>query len=381
VREKGARRVTDTAVLEHDYANFRRAANQAPPADWADRVPALSRAELVWTAAAGAPQFFADTSTWQPYYDDSYPYLINSFRGDSGSSTDAKAVGNWAWSKHAIARGALRICIIYAVYIPGNNTEILSRLKAFLGQTCPTRVCFRVDVESGQGFAGPGNHSSGANQLASMFANYAGSWDRVEAYANASDYRGGWPQCDPRLKKCLAAYNADPLPAGYYSKQYYGALPYPSPTGYPRTVQPFGSFVDMNAVTRNINQIEQDYGVIDMPTPEEYAAAVWAKGVKNDATGVVQSAGDRLIGAQSQNDLDAAVKAVAAQARANGAGISTLQTTVSSLHLTLSPADVTAIAAAVIAGMPGGGAPPTLDEITQSFTNVVNQTRLTIPTE
>ncbi len=54
------------------------------------------------------------------------------------------------------------------------------------------------------------------------------------------------------------------------------------------------------------------------------ADAVWARGVKNDASGLIMSAGDRLVGAQSQDDLDKAVAAVLAQAKANVAGISGL---------------------------------------------------------
>jgi hypothetical protein len=46
------------------------------------------------------------------------------------------------------------------------------------------------------------------------------------------------------------------------------------------------------------------------------ASAVWAKGVKNDATGIVQPAGARLVGAQAQTalnaDVDAAKAAIAA---------------------------------------------------------------------
>ena len=164
-----------TAAPEVDYANFTRAANQPRPADWVE-APQLARAELVWNASPGAPQFFADTSHYQVYYDDTYPYLVNSFRGDSGYSTDRKAAGNWAWTRRAIGSGAIRLCIIYVVYIPGNNAEILARMKSWLGATCPDRVAFRVDVESGAGFAGGGNHSAGANQLAGMLASYAGDW-------------------------------------------------------------------------------------------------------------------------------------------------------------------------------------------------------------
>jgi hypothetical protein len=65
------------------------------------------------------------------------------------------------------------------------------------------------------------------------------------------------------MKKRLAYYSSNPTPTGYYSRQYYGALPYPSPAGYPRSCAPFGSYVDMNATPRTISQIEADYGIGD----------------------------------------------------------------------------------------------------------------------
>jgi hypothetical protein len=91
----------------------------------------------------------------------------------------------------------------------------------------------------------------------------------------------------------------------------------------------------------------------DMPTANEIAAAVWARGVKNDATGVVQSAADRLVGAQA-NSSDARDQAAAAlrQARANGVSIAQIITTLGNLQLTLSPDDITAIAHAILAALP-----------------------------
>jgi hypothetical protein len=195
---------------EPDYA--RRAGVAERPAIWVDDLTDTEHVAVALTAhplfaAAANRVFFADTSTYQPFYDSTYPHPVASFRADTG-----------------------------------------------------------YRVESGPGFAGPGNHSTGANQLAGMLADYAGSWARVEAYANRSDYQSGWPQIDGRLKKCTASYSTnDPSP---YSWQYYGALPYPSPVGYPRSCPPFGSYVDMNVINRGIDQIERDYGVQATPAPE-----------------------------------------------------------------------------------------------------------------
>ncbi len=69
-----------------------------------------------------------------------------------------------------------------------------------------------------------------------------------------------------------------------------------------------------------------DMPFTDWPQADQdaLADAVWARGVKNSASGLIQPAGVRLVGAQSQDDLDKAVAAVLAQAKANGAGISGL---------------------------------------------------------
>lgn len=253
--------------FESDYS--RRAGVTERPTIWVDDLTDTERATVALTAhplfaSAANRMFFADSSSYQPYYDSTYPHPVASFRADTGYRTDSKAAGNWQAVSALVESGKVRVVIVYVVYIPGNNPDILARVRALFGAQCPDRLCFRVDVESGPGFAGPGNHSTGANQLAGMLADYAGSWLRVEAYANASDYRTGWPQADARLKKCTAAYSTtDPSP---YSWQYYGALPYPSPVGYPRSCPPFGSYVDMNVINASIDQIERDYGVA-APTP------------------------------------------------------------------------------------------------------------------
>jgi hypothetical protein len=254
---------------EPDYA--RRAGVAERPAIWVDDLTDTEHVAVALTAhplfaAAANRVFFADTSTYQPFYDSTYPHPVASFRADTGYRADSKAAGNWQVISRLIESGKVRVVIAYVVYIPGNNQGILTRVRELFGQSCPDRLCFRVDVESGPGFAGPGNHSTGANQLAGMLADYAGSWARVEAYANRSDYQSGWPQIDGRLKKCTASYSTnDPSP---YSWQYYGALPYPSPVGYPRSCPPFGSYVDMNVINRGIDQIERDYGVQATPAPE-----------------------------------------------------------------------------------------------------------------
>jgi len=84
------------------------------------------------------------------------------------------------------------------------------------------------------------------------------------------------------------------------------------------------------------------------------AEAVWARGVKNPDSGLVQAAGVRLVGAQAQTDLDKAVAAVLAQAKANGTGISGLATGLAGAVADLQTA-LAAVQAAIDALEPGGG--------------------------
>jgi len=109
----------------------------------------------------------------------------------------------------------------------------------------------------------------------------------------------------------------------------------------------------------------QTLGGDDMPlTTDEInsiAEAVWATGVKNPDSGLVQSAAVRLVGAQAQNDLDKAVAAVLAQAQANGTGISGLATGLAGAVADLQTA-LAAVQAAIDALEPGtgGGGPLTV---------------------
>jgi hypothetical protein len=102
----------------------------------------------------------------------------------------------------------------------------------------------------------------------------------------------------------------------------------------------------------------QTLGGDDMPlTTDEIASiaeAVWATGVKNPDSGLVQSAAVRLVGAQAQNDLDKAVAAVLAQAKANGTGISGLATGLAGAVADLQTA-LAAVQAAIDALEPGTG--------------------------
>lgn len=105
----------------------------------------------------------------------------------------------------------------------------------------------------------------------------------------------------------------------------------------------------------------QTLGGVDMPftdwpqaDQDALADAVWKRGVKNPVSGLVQPASTRLVGAQSQDDLDKAVAAVLAQAKANGTGISGLATGLAGAVADLQTA-LAAVQAAIDTLEPGTG--------------------------
>lgn len=252
-----------------------RAANQPKPDNWVEpenpHVHSLSVANFLATSGAC---YYSDTSEYQPLYNSKYPYPMAAFRFYSGYRLDNHVVGNWNYHKAAIKSGRTRVAMAYAVFIPGQLNSMMVSLKQVFGATPPTdRLALMLDMESGAGFAGPGNHSAEANDWAAHMASYLGTWHRVIPYANQPDYNGCWPQLDARLKdrRCVARYD-DSAPSGAWAWQYYGALPFSTPAGAPRGVTPFGAYCDMNVIYKNITEIEADLGikapVIHPPAPK-----------------------------------------------------------------------------------------------------------------
>lgn len=255
-----------------------RAANREEPYLIGDDIVISHDLRLGRDFAASGLCFFSDVSKYQSKpYDATYPYPVASFRFHSGTALDVLASANWSYLRGAITAGHIRVAVAYVVFIPGQLATVMAGIHALFGATCPTnRLALMIDMESGAGFAGPGNHSAEANQWAQAFATYTGtgsSWARVIGYANAGDWASNWPQRDARLKRITAAYNAkDPSPWGW---QYAGGNPaYPVPPGYPRTAAPWSStYIDMNVVNYTIDELEQQLeitapvtkGADDMP--------------------------------------------------------------------------------------------------------------------
>lgn len=361
-----------------DYGQ--RAGARERPSIWVEPDPAVmlahTRDEGMLYAAVGQT-FWADISTYQVVVDDSYPYPVLGFRADSGSSIDSHAAANWAYCE--AHPDHIQVAIPYVVFKPGQSSAILQRMKNQFGAQCPPNIVPEIDMESGAQFAGPGDHSSEANDLAAAFAAWSGNRSREQGYANSPDWSGNWPSPQPWMKKRLAKFSSSPLPTGYYSVQYYGALPYPSPAGYPRSCQPFGAYVDMNMTPRTINQIVADYAigdpvaVLDSDDYTNIAAAVWHQKMQGQLT------------AQYQADvLLTDIRAIVAAARDSSASASNHAISVDSKADQIQQAvgalpTPDQIADAVIAKLPtGGGAPgaPTLAQITDAFTAVINDTKL-----
>lgn len=259
-----------------DYGQ--RAGARERPAIWVEPDPRLqilhTREEGSLYAAVGQT-LGADISEFQVVVNGSYPYPVLGFRADNGNRTDSHAASNWAYCESH--PDDIRVAIPYVVFKPGQRTAIMRRLKNLFGAHCPEQLVPEIDMESGADFAGPGNHSAEANALATDLAAWTGSQRRVQGYANSPDWQGSWPSRPSWMKRRLAWYSSSayPPPAGFYSVQYYGALPYPSPPGLPRSCAPFGSYVDMNATPRTINQILADYGIGDTDMPLDPTDHAW----------------------------------------------------------------------------------------------------------
>jgi hypothetical protein len=343
-----------------DYSQ--RAAFRPRPPGWREPDPltlfAHTPDEGMLYSAAGQT-FWADISVFQPVVDGTYPYPMLGFRADSGTSTDGHATANWAYAD--IHPDRIRVALPYVVFQPGQSGAIFTRLRNLFGSDCPPRVVPEIDMESGSGFAGPGDHSVEANDFLDTLAGWSGGRAKTEGYGNGPDWAGSWPGAPSWVKKRLAWYSVDPTPAGYYARQYYGALPYASPAGYPRACAPFGSYVDMNVTPRTITQIEADYGIGDAVATVEGFNPAASTQLTQIVTNVIQAqlgaaARDNAntalnggVSARLKLDRNAALKALPTDADlANLAG-----------QITALAQQVTAVRNAVAAISPATGGPVT----------------------
>lgn len=236
-----------------------RAACRPRPEAWREPQELIDHAFAAMMATV-SHTFYADIAEFQNYIDLSYPYPIVAIRLDNGNRIDYHAGVNW---KRALANPKIQVIIAYVVYLPGQRSSIMGRVRKFFGGK-PPKLVLMVDMESGQGFAGPGNHSSEANGLASDFANFLGTTKRVIGYANGGDWSNNWPSRPAWLKRITANYSTHN--PGTWGWQYYGGLNYATEPGFPRSCPPFGGWVDMNVIGETISQILIDCGLVT-PAP------------------------------------------------------------------------------------------------------------------
>lgn len=228
--------------------------------------------------------FYADISEFQRTVDNTYPHPVLAARVDTGFRLDNHIAANWA---HANASTQIQVFIGYVVFIPGQRAQILHRVKSVFGPTAPPKLVLMIDMESGQGFAGRGDHSTEANGLAQDFATYLGSTDRVVGYANHYDFQECWPTRPAWLKLVTASYG-DQNP-GTFAWQYYGGVPNPRPYGYPGSCPPFGTDVDLNAIQAPIADVVTSLGLEEDPlagyTLNQISEAIWHAQITNPLTG------------------------------------------------------------------------------------------------
>ncbi|HEX8093975.1 hypothetical protein [Jatrophihabitans sp.] len=206
-----------------------------------------------------------DVSEYQPHYSSAYPRDAVSFRVDNGWRLDYKAITNWARIQPDLDSGRLAFALAYVVLIPGQEAAIVARIKTVLGPVPNVRLAFMVDVESGPYFAGPGDHSGSANELAGILATYARSSERVAGYANSGDWANCWPRPPAWLKRFTAEYSSSN--PGSWGWQYTdGTDTWPVPAGWPRDTAPFGR-CDHNVINRTLAQAVADLGVAPPKPP------------------------------------------------------------------------------------------------------------------
>lgn len=250
--------------MADDIEQYRtRAANQPRPANWVEPRALSHTHDQATELSATSHNFFADWSEFQPVVTTAYPYPVASFRLDTGYRLDNNVRGNWSVLTAGLNAGRQRIVMGYFVFVAGQSAGIQARIRNLFGSQAPTdRFVIMNDMESGAGFAGPGNHSAEANDFAEWAAEWTGSRARTYGYANGGDWASCWPSPPAWMKRHIASYGTqDPSPYGW---QYAGGNPAnPSPAGFPRACAPFGSYIDMNVINKPIDQIEADFGVGD----------------------------------------------------------------------------------------------------------------------
>lgn len=187
---------------------------------------------------------FCDVSEFQRVVDDSYPYQVLSIRVCDGTHQDANFAANYAWMVNALNSGKLKFGIVYTYVRPAawasNASTAMSMIDANGG--LHPRVALMLDVESG---GNPGGDQSGPiNNIYNLFAEYAGSPQRIIGYGNVSDLNTCWPNKPAGIRLIVASYGANPDYPGKVAHQYTDGSGFGG--GLPEGASPFGN-CDMNS--------------------------------------------------------------------------------------------------------------------------------------
>jgi hypothetical protein len=286
---------------------YSRAVNQVKPPGYAE-LPDEHDHETFAAAfprTASANTFLNDVSEFQPPVDSRYPYAAIDCRAHSGWRLDNNAVPNRNFL-YGPKNDHIRLKMWYGVAIENQLAVFKRDLINLLGKECPPFTVFMVDMESGTGFAGPGNHSAMGNAYLEFLAEYSGSTRRVFPYANYPDFINCWPGLLnwARSRRWLAAYTSTEPSFAHYGWQYGGGNPnWGSPAGYPRKNANFGSYVDYNVIHHTIDWLLQDMGFVKQDGP--VVAKDWWDTVNEDqALAVMKKA---LASAEGQAAIKKAV--------------------------------------------------------------------------
>lgn len=210
--------------------------------------------------------FFTDIAEFQTPYNASYPYPIASARLGDGTRTDNRWQANNDYLRGAVTAGRMVCWQAYYVYRPIDVGTAFDFIRSTVGAPDP-RMAFEIDVESWGGQIG-GNHSASLNDLLTRLRGWLGP-KRVVAYGNSFDLASIWPQRPADLPIRLASYGPR-IVTGYpnlIAQQYYGATNDGSPAGFPRSVAPFGGYVDLNYTPLSAVQYATRLGLITPAAP------------------------------------------------------------------------------------------------------------------
>lgn len=237
-----------------------RAANVARPLDYTESAFWVDPDALMLTAI-NSRVFWTDISHFQPVVNATYPSPLICCRSFTGYGLDETIQANWAecegWDQ-------IKLFMSYGVVIPGQLAAYQTNVINTFGKEAPPQLVLMPDMESGKGFAGPGDHSKEGNAWLAWMAEYLGDDRRTIAYANHYDFADNWPTLTKGIKRITAAYGTqDP---GTYAWQFKGGSnKYGVQTGFPTGMSPFGTYVDLNTIGRPIDQVLLNFGITKPP--------------------------------------------------------------------------------------------------------------------